>query len=125
MEEFPGEKDFNPHFLHLKISQKYDFLILNEKLCIVDYQPDGMTNTVYKQYLRSPRSFRKMRMMDLSLDGAPLTFIVKKTIHYISSCILSGEPCISESPRKGWTIILYPMGCLLTIYLKLYDRKHG
>lgn len=118
MEEFPGEPDFNPHLMHLQISQKYDFLVLNEKLCVVEYQPDGMTNTVFKQYLRSPRSFRQTRLFDMSIKGAPLTFTVKKTIHYISSCILSGEPCISTSPRKLLTVLLYPFGVLLTFYIK-------
>lgn len=118
-DSIPGEKDFNPHFLHLAISKQYNFLVLNEKLCVVNYQPDGMTATVFKQYLRSPRSFRIMRQMDLSLKGAPLSFYAKKTVHYISSCILSKEPCISGTDHKVLTIILYPVGMLFTLYLRL------
>lgn len=118
MKEFQGEKDFNPHIMHLQISQKYDFLVMNEVLCVVEYQPDGMTNTVWKQYLRSPRSFRETRLFDMSIKSAPLIFVAKKTIHYVSSCIISGEPCISTSPRKLLTILLYPMGWIWTIYLK-------
>lgn len=123
MKEFEGEKDFNPHFMHVAISKKYDFLILNEKLCVVNYQPDGMSNTIFKQYLRSPRSFREMRLMDMSLEDAPFFFLAKKTIHYVSSCILSGEPCISTSPHKILTICMYPVGILFTVYLKLYMKK--
>lgn len=118
MKEFPGEKDFNPHIMHLQISQRYDFLVMNEVLCVVEYQPDGMTNTVWKQYLRSPRSFRETRLFDMSIKQAPLSFTIKKTIHYVSSCIISGEPCVSNSPRKLLTILLYPMGWIWTIYLK-------
>ena len=124
MKEFPGEKDFNPHLMHLQISEKFDFLIMNEKLCVVEYQPDGMTNTVYKQYLRSPRSFRETRLFDMSIKNAPLSFTVKKTIHYVSSCIISGEPCISASPRKLLTLLMYPFGVALTMYLKYYARKN-
>ena len=123
MKEFPDEKDFNPHYMHIQISKTYDFLVLNEKLCVVEYQTDGMTNTIFKQYLRSPRSFREMRLLDLSLDGAPLKFRAKKAIHYVSSCILSGEPCISASPCKLLTAAMYPFGMLLTVYLKYYNRK--
>lgn len=122
MKVFPGEKDFNPHLMHLQISEKYDFLVMNEPLCIVDYQPDGMTNTVFKQYLRSPRSFRETRLYEMSIRGAPLKFVLKKTIHYVSSCIISGEPCISESPRKLLTILMYPFGVMLTAYVR-YKTK--
>lgn len=123
MKEFPGEKDFNPHLMHLQISLTHDFLVMNEKLCVVEYQPDGMTNTVFKQYLRSPRSFRETRLFDMSIKNAPLSFTVKKTIHYVSSCILSGEPCIAESPRKLLTLLLYPFGVLLTCYIHYRARK--
>lgn len=125
MEVFPGEKDFNPHLMHLQISQNYDFLVLNEKLCAVEYQPDGMTNTVWKQYLRSPRSFRATRLFDMSIRQAPLMYTAKKTIHYVSSCIISGEPCISASPRKLLTILLYPAGWLFTAYLRHWNRKNA
>ncbi len=117
--EFPDERDFNPHYMHIRISEKYDFLVLNEVLCYVDYQAGGMTDTVLKQYLRSPKSFREMRLLELSLKDAPLGFLMKKTIHYVSSCILSGEPCISASPHKVLTVLMYPFGMLLTLYLKL------
>lgn len=124
MKEFPGEPDFNPHLMHLQISRKYDFLVMNEKLCVVEYQPDGMTNTVFKQYLRSPRSFRETRLFDMTIKDAPFLFTIKKTIHYISSCILSGEPCISSSPRKVLTVLLYPLGVVLTAYIR-YKNRNG
>ncbi|MBR3017168.1 MAG: glycosyltransferase family 2 protein [Clostridia bacterium] len=116
-EEVNGEKDYNPHFLHLAISKDYDFLVLNEKLCVVEYQPGGMTATVFKQYLRSPKSFRIMRQMELSLPGR-LPFLIKKTIHYDSSCILSGEPCLSGTPHKLLAVLCWPLGRLFTMYLK-------
>ena len=124
MKEFCGEKDFNPHLMHLQISLKYDFLVLNEKLCVVDYQTDGMSNSIFEQYWRSPRSFRETRLFDLSIQNAPLKFLVKKTIHYISSCIISHEPCISCSPHKILTILLYPMGVILTGYIYYYNKKN-
>ncbi len=124
MKEFPDERDFNPHYLHIKISKQYDFLVLNEKLCYVDYQADGMTNTVFKQYLRSPKSFREQRLLDMSLKGVPFSFTVKKTVHYVSSCIISKQPCISASPRKLLTVLMYPFGAALTVYLKHTQREH-
>lgn len=121
---FRGEKDFNPHYLHVKICEKYDFLALNKVLCVVDYQQDGMTATVIKQYLRSPNSFRITRLQSLSFRDAPLKYRFKTAIHYVSSCILSKKPCISESPQKALTITAYPFGILLTGFIKLYCHFH-
>lgn len=118
MTEFPGEPDFNPHLLHLKISLQYDFIIYNHPLCIVEYQPDGMTQNVIKHYFRSPNAYRETRLFDMSIPNAPLVFLCKKTIHYISSCILARKPCISASPQKFLTILLYPFGWMLSIYIR-------
>ena len=41
MPVFAGEKNFNPHYMILKLSAKYKFLAVNQPLCIVDYQEDG------------------------------------------------------------------------------------
>ena len=121
-DDFVTEKDFNPHYLHLKICETFDFLVLNEVLCIVDYQPDGMTATVLKQYLRSPNSFRVLRLLELSYHESSIRFKIKKTIHYISSCILAKKPCISASPEKGLAVALYPLGVLFTLYLLIRNR---
>lgn len=123
MKEFPGEPDFNPHLLHLQISMKYDFLVYNHPLCVVDYQEDGMTQNVMKHYFRSPHSYRETRLFDMSIPQAPIDFICKKTIHYISSCILAHAPCVSASPRKGLTLLLYPFGWALSIYIRYQNRK--
>ncbi|MBQ9729959.1 MAG: glycosyltransferase family 2 protein [Clostridia bacterium] len=123
MKEFPEERDFNPHYLHLKISKTHDFLVLNEPLCIVEYQPDGMTNSIFKNYLRSPKGFRESRLLDMSFKNAPFLYTAKKTIHYISSCILSKQPCISASPRKALTVLLYPFGWLFSLYVRYRGKR--
>ena len=60
---FPGEKNFNPHYMHLQISQEYDFLVMNENLRFVDYQPGGMSDSMWKQYRNSPNSFAETRKL--------------------------------------------------------------
>lgn len=122
MQEFCGEKNFNPHYIHLQISKKYNFLVLNKPLCIVEYQPDGMTNSIFKQYLNSPNGFRQYRLLELSFKHAPLLYRVKKTIHYVSSCILSGQPCIADSPQKALTALCYPVGFLFSLYVRLRGK---
>lgn len=86
---FKGEKNFNPHYIHLNISKDYDFLVLNENLRYVEYQENGMTANIFKQYYNSPNSFKKTRELYLSFKDTPFNFKLKNSIHYVSSCILS------------------------------------
>lgn len=117
MKEFPGERDYSPHILHLKISENRDFIVLNEPVCVVEYQVDGMTNTIFKQYLRSPNSFREMRLFDMSLKKAPLQFRFKKHIHYVSSCLISRKPLLQDSPDKMLTLTAFPFGVIFTVFI--------
>ena len=125
MKEYPGEKNFNPHYMHLQISQKYDFLVVNQPLCVVEYQPDGMTNSIFKQYLNSPNGFRDYRILELSFPDTALSYRIKKNIHYVSSCILSGKPCIAASPCKLLTLLLYPLGCCFSLYVRYRGKIKG
>lgn len=121
MQVFPGEKNFNPHYMHLQISREYDFLVLNENLRFVEYQPGGMTNSMYKQYRNSPRSFAEIRKLYLSFSNTSLQFRLRHSIHLVSSCTLAGNcaRAVKESPRKLETVLALPLGLLLALYIKL------
>ena len=126
MGNFEGEKNFNPHCLHLEISQKYDFLILNENLCFVDYQESGMTNSMLWQYYNSPNSFAEIRLLYLSFKGASLKFKIKNCIHYDSSCILAKRKhFIRKCPNSFISALCLPVGFLLSrvIIFKNKNRR--
>lgn len=122
---YEGEKSFNPHYLHIKISQTYDFLVLNECLRVVEYQEGGMSNSVFKQYFNSPVSYRELRKFNLGLKDTPLMFRVKNTIHYISSSIIAKKPIIKDCPNKLLCIVLLIPGLLLSflVRIKVKSRK--
>ena len=114
MKVFPGEKNFNPHYLHLQISQEYDFLVLNENLRFVDYQPGGMSASMWKQYRSSPRSFAETRKLYLSFPNTGFKFRFRHCVHYVSSSVLAGNRrFLVESPVKGLTLLAMPLGVLL------------
>lgn len=121
MKVFPGEKNFNPHYLHLQISQDLDFLVLNENLRFVEYQPNGMTNSMLKQYYNSPRSFGEIRKLYLSFPNTPLVFRLRHAIHLVSSFILANRffDLLKETPRKLETFIAIPFGWILSIYIRI------
>lgn len=120
MPSFDNEKNFNPHCMHLEISKKYDFLILNENLCFVDYQEDGMSRGIYRQFENSPQSFAQIRRIYMMLPNVPKTFIFRQCIHYTSSCIIAKRfrDIISKSPKKVTTFFALPFGVLLSLYVK-------
>lgn len=121
MKVYPGEKNFNPHYMHLQISQKYDFLVLNENLRYVEYQPEGMSNSMLRQYKSSPNSFADIRYLYLSFSEASFKFKFRHSIHLVSSCILAGKfsDSIKKSPCKGITLLAVPFGIALSLYIKM------
>ncbi len=124
MESFEGEKNFNPHYLHLEISRRYDFLILNKNLCYVDYQENGMTNSMYWQYYSSPNSFAEIRLQHLSFENIPLKFKIKNCIHYDSSCLLAKRKgFIRKCPCKVTAILCLPFGFALSKWIIYKNRK--
>ena len=124
MPSYENEKNFNPHLMHLQISEKYDFLIYNTVLCVVEYQEDGMSNGIFKQYLNSPKSFAHMRKYMLALKGTTFKFRMRHAIHYVSSSIIArNKRFLQESPRKWDVILAVPFGAVLTVYIKNKAKK--
>ena len=124
MKVYPGEKNFNPHYMHLQISQEYDFLVLNENLRFVEYQTDGMSNSILKQYKNSPNSFAEIRKLYLSFPETSWKFKMRHSIHLVSSCILAGRfsSVMKESPCFGITLLAIPFGCLLALYINIKTK---
>lgn len=124
MKSFKGEKNFNPHYMHLQISKEYDFLVLNENLKYVEYQPEGMTKSMWKQYYNSPHSFAETRKLYLSFENTSFKFRFKHAIHYVSSCILAGKftEGIREIQQKGMVILAVIPGLLLSFIVRKKGR---
>ena len=124
MKVFPGEKNFNPHYMHLQISQEYDFLVLNENLRFVDYQPGGMSDSMYKQYRSSPKSFAEIRKLYLTFPNTGFKFRFLQCIHYVSSGMIGkNRRFIKESPAKMLTVLALPFGAALAVMI--YFKTKG
>ena len=122
-----GEKNFNPHYMHLQISLKYDFLVMNEPVCYVEYQPDGMSQNIFKQYFDSPNSFAQLRRLCMQFQEAPLLFKIKNAIHYDSSCILAKhiQGIWKESTVPFLTCCLLLPGALLSGLTSILAKKYS
>lgn len=115
---FKGEKYVALGYKYRLIDQEYKLAVLNEVLCNVEYQADGSSNSMLKQYVRNPKGFAFWRKVCMQYPESEKR-VFKDCVHYVSSSFLSkNRHFIKESPRKLKTILAIPFGVLLTIYIK-------
>lgn len=115
---FEGEKYVSLGYKYLLCDQDYELLIMNEVLCNVEYQLDGSSTNMYKQYLRNPKGFAFMRKVDMEYDKK-LKRKFMTCVHYVSSSLISkNKSFLKESPRKFLTVLAIPFGLLLTWHIK-------
>ena len=124
---FKGERDFNPFYMLIQVLDKYPILISNENFCWVEYQigADSMSQGIWKQYVRSPRSYAKYRINQMTLrHGNSWKNKLRLCAHYVSSCMLSKDAqWLANSPLKGLTLLAAPLGLVLYFYIKRKNRS--
>lgn len=120
---FPGEKYVALAYKYRLIDQKYKLAVLNEVLCNVEYQPDGSSNTMWRQYAQNPRGFACWRKLCMETPaGGKRLFI--DCVHYVSSSILAGDRAfLRDSPRRGLTALAVPAGAALSVLVRLKNRN--
>ncbi len=119
---FEGEKYVALAYKYRLIDQDYKLAVLNEVLCNVEYQPDGSSGTMWKQYLRNPKGFAFWRKVCMQYPTSKKRMVID-CIHYCSSSMLAkNRHYISESPKKLLAFFCSPLGWLLTYFIK---RKQG
>ena len=121
---FPGEKNFNPVYMLLQVTDKYPVLLANECFCLVQYQRgDSMSGNIWRQYLDSPRSFAKMRRLEMNLEHSTPLNRFRCAVHYVSeSLIARNRHWLKESPRKGLSLLAAVPGILLFLYIRLSNK---
>lgn len=120
--EFKGEKLVPLGTLYTLIDQDYELLAVNQPLVIVEYQEGGSSNTIFRQYRESPRGFSYARIVNMRL-GVVFKKRFISAVHYVSSSIFEKNiNCLSNSPKKGLTLLAVIPGVLLNLYIRLKTR---
>ena len=120
---FEGEKYVALAYKYRLIDQDYQLSVLDEVLCNVEYQPDGSSGTMWKQYLNNPKGFAFWRKVCMQHPTSKIRRIMD-CIHYCSSSILSGNRhYLSESSETLLTFFCSPFGLLLTWFIKIKARE--
>lgn len=121
---FKGEKYVGLVYKYTLIDQKYKLGVLNDVICEVEYQADGSSGTMWKQYLKNPKGFAFLRKTAMVYPTNTKRLIID-CIHYCSSSqIAQNRNFIKESPRKLLTILCIPFGWVLTAYIKKKGKVH-
>lgn len=122
---FEGEKSFNPVYMMLQVCDRLPLLVVNENLCWVDYQTgaDSMSGAIWQQYVSSPRSFAKLRRLEMTLRHNTALNRARSAAHYVASCLIARDgKWLATSPRPGLTLAMAPAGLLLWALIKYKTR---
>lgn len=121
---FEGEKYVSLSYKYRLIDQTYQMAVLDEVLCNVEYQPDGSSNTMWKQYLINPKGWMFWRRVQMQYPESTKRLIIN-CIHYCSSSFLAGNRTfVAESPKKILTLLCTPAGWCLSKYVRYKVKKH-
>lgn len=115
---FPGERNFNPIWMILKVDQIAPFVMIDKTLCIVDYQETGMAANIVNQYFNSPNSFMELRRLFVNLKHTSFSWRFRQYIHLVANAKMAGKsPFLDDVNRLG-VLVAYPIGMILYYYLK-------
>ena len=117
---FPGEKNFNPIYMLLQVCDDYPLLVVNEPLCLVEYQEgDSMSKNIWHQYSDSPRSFAKMRLLEMGLRRSTPLNRYRSAIHYVAESYLAknnGE--LFNGANNALVALALLPGLMLNVFIR-------
>ncbi len=120
---YEGERLVPLSSKYVLIDQDFQLLVLNEVLCVVEYQEDGSSGTIFKQYKQSPKGFAEARRITMQY-GLRFKDRFMAAIHYVSSAVFSNDiSFINKSPKPMLTFLAIPMGVALNIYIRYRIRS--
>ena len=120
---FEGEKYVARAYKYRLIDQDYKLAVLPQVLCNVEYQEDGSSGTMWKQYLKNPKGFAFWRKICMRYPESKKRKIVD-CIHYCSSSqIARNKGYIRKSPARVMTFFCGPLGAILTMMIKYKAKK--
>lgn len=122
--EFEGEKFYPASYKFRLLDQKYQMLILDEVVCIVDYNDDSMTRAKFAQYRSCAKGFAHFRNEMMRLSHS-FTECCNLALHYVAESRFAKDRCfIRNAYRKGYVLVMCLPGTLLYFYLKYTRRKY-
>jgi glycosyltransferase involved in cell wall biosynthesis len=116
---FRNERFVPLDYLYLLIDQDYRLKPVNAVLCIVEYQVDGSSMNIFRQYRNHPNGFAFSRISRINY-GKTFKERLKNAIHLVSSALFAKDfSWIFKSQKTLLVLCSFPMGLLLNMYIRL------
>jgi glycosyltransferase involved in cell wall biosynthesis len=121
---FEGERYVGLAYKYMLIDQDYELITLNEPLVVVEYQQDGSSFNMFKQYWNNPRGFAFFRKTEMKVANS-LKRKLQVCTHYVSSSIIAHNwRFIQESPEKLLTVLCIPSGIALYLLIRSKVKRN-
>ncbi|ATA74777.1 MULTISPECIES: glycosyltransferase family A protein [Capnocytophaga] len=120
--EYEHERLVPLDVLYIMIGRDYDFMYQNEVYCIVEYQEEGSSKTIFKQYKQSPRGFAYARNIYKKYEKSFISNL-KSSVHLVSSAIFAKDIKLilkGEKIYQNWIVL--PLGFILNMYIRCKIR---
>lgn len=121
--EYKGEKFVPLDYKCLLLDQEYDLKPVNQVLCIVEYQLDGSSLNIFKQYRKNPRGFAFSRLSRIEF-GSTFKERFKNAIHLVSSALFARDLSLLVKSRNHLLVLFaLPFGLILNLLIRIKTRK--
>ncbi|WP_286335118.1 glycosyltransferase family 2 protein [Bacteroides caecimuris] len=122
---FEGERYVGLAYKYMLIDRDYKLLTFNEPLVTVEYQQDGSSYNMYRQYWTNPRGFAFYRKTEM-ICAPTLKRRFISCIHYVASSIISrNKSFLSQSPNKALTLLATPIGVLWFLRIRYKVKSNS
>jgi glycosyltransferase involved in cell wall biosynthesis len=109
--------------LYKMIDQSYRYICMNDVYCIVEYLADGSSNSIFKQYRKSPNGFLYARLLEMRYSENTF-YTFTRAIHLVSSSLFARKYNIFKSnPNMLLTMAAAPFGLAWHAYILMKTRK--
>ncbi len=123
--EIAGEKFVTECVVYDRIDQSYTMLLLGKVLTICEYQPDGLTGTIFSTMLKNPTGYKIYYKQRIDM-AYTLKERVGYIIRYNAFDILSGDEKYNYTGKYEFlTKTLKPFGWALTHYYNYKKKTRG
>lgn len=121
---FKDEKYVGLAYKYMLIDKDYKLLTLNKPLVIVEYQQEGSSYNMYRQYWNNPKGFSFYRKTEMVLAPSLKRKFISATHYVATSLIDKNKSFLSESPKKLLTLFAIPGGIAWYFIIKNKVRNN-
>ena len=121
---FAGEKLVPLSYKYINAEENIYFKPVNYIFCEVEYQEDGSTRNMYRQYRKNPKGFNFSRIARINLEKSYKEKFTN-AVHLVSGTLFTGDLSgLFRTRHPALVLAAIPAGILLNIYIRFKTKKN-